>query len=58
MIDNDVDLRKAQKHIARVARGIHALRMDVVKTFPRVLIPRGPNKRRTTDKDRNFPKRY
>jgi len=31
MIDNDVDLRKAQKHIARVARGIHALRMERCK---------------------------
>ena len=28
MIDNDDDLRKAQKHMARVARGTHALRME------------------------------
>ena len=52
MMDNDDDLRKAQKHMARVARGTHALRIS--PSFN----SRGPNKRRTTDKDRNFPERY
>ena len=50
MIDNNDDLRKTQKHMARVARGTHALRM------PGVLIPGVRIK--GAYKDRNFPERY
>jgi hypothetical protein len=58
MIDNDDDLRKTQKYMARVARGTHALRMERCNNVSPSFNSRGPNKRRTTDKDRNFPERY